>query len=165
MIEEHKGLNAEKIIKLLGLEPLSFEGGYFRRTYLSPEKIGSSQHLCSAIYYLITPESHSRIHKLPSDEIYHFYLGDPVELLLLKNDKKAEIIRLGPDLLSGFVLQSTVAAGVWQGSRLIGHGRFALLGTTMAPAFSGQDFQRPPGLDYLLSNYPGDYHEIISDLY
>ena len=80
------------------------------------------------------------MHSLPTDETYHFYLGDAVEMLLIWPDGRAEHICLGQDVLNGQQVQFTVPAGVWQGSRLRAGGHFALLGTTMAPAYESSDF-------------------------
>jgi len=97
--------------------------------------------MCTAIYYLLTPETFSAIHRLQSDEIFHFYLGDPVEMLQLGPEGKTEIATLGPDLARGMKLQHVVAGGTWQGSRLLEGGRYALLGTTVVPGFDYQDFE------------------------
>ena len=83
------------------------------------------------------------MHRLNTDEIYHFYLGDPVEMLLLHPDGSGEIFLLGNDLGSGMRPQKVVRRGVWQGSRLVPGGMygFALIGTTMAPGFEWHGFE------------------------
>jgi uncharacterized protein len=143
----HGNLSAERLIELLGLEPLPLEGGYFRRTYLAPEaagglpaRYGGMRPLASAIYYLLHGEDFSALHRLQTDEVYHFYLGDPVEMLLLHPGAASETPTLGPDLLAGEHLQFVVPRGVWQGARLRPGGRLALLGTTLAPAWDPADF-------------------------
>ena len=86
-------LNAEKIIEKLDLIPLEGEGGMIRNTYVCDTKIDG--HTCGkAIYYLLTDKSFSHLHKLKYDEMYHFYLGDPVELLILNQDGSGEKITL-----------------------------------------------------------------------
>ena len=97
----------------------------------------------TAIYYLLSddPDSFSALHRLPTDEVYHFYLGDPVELLLLAPDGGSDVARLGSDLRRGERVQFVVPHGAWQGSRLRPGGRWALLGTTMAPGFDPSDFE------------------------
>ena len=145
-------LTPEQLIELLELEPLPVEGGMFRQTYCSAETIPQAglparyrgdKPFATAIYYLLTsdPDSFSALHRLPTDEMYHFYLGDPVELLLLFPDGGSRRIVLGQDLLHGQQVQFVVPRGVWQGSRLVPGGRFALLGTTMAPGFEATDFE------------------------
>jgi uncharacterized protein len=141
----------QQLIETLGLQPLPREGGLFRQTYQAAEKIpvdalparySSAHAFGTAIYYLLTdePDSFSALHRLPTDEIYHFYLGDPVELLLLYPNGDGRLAALGPDLLGGQHVQFLVPQGVWQASRLQKGGRFALLGATMTPGFEEQDY-------------------------
>ena len=122
-------LDAKRLIELLRLEPLPIEGGHFRQTWRSAAG--------TAIYYLLSDDadSFSALHRLTSDEIYHFYLGDPVEMLMLHDGGRVESVTLGRDLEAGQRVQHVAPAGVFQGSRLRDGGRFALLGTTMAPGF------------------------------
>src|SRR5574340_1073099 len=144
-------LRAEDLIQRLGLLPLPVEGGHFAQSYVSaeslaaealPARYGSPRAFCTAIYYLLTSDtdSFSALHRLATDEIYHFYLGDAVEMLLLHPDGRGERVVLGPDLLGGQRVQCVVRREVWQGSRLVPGGRWALLGTTMAPGFDARDF-------------------------
>ncbi len=99
----------------------------------------SPRSICTSIYYLLTPDTFSAIHRLKGDEIYHFYLGDPIEMVNLYGNGKWKKIRLGHDILSGDLVQHTVPHGVWQGSRLADGGKFALMGTTMSPGFAFED--------------------------
>lgn len=144
-------LTAARVIELLGLRPLPVEGGHFLQTWCADEMIpsaalparyGRAKPFGTAIYYLLTddPDSFSALHRLPTEEVYHFYLGDPVELLMLHPDGRGEPVVLGHDLLGGQRVQHTVPRGVWQGSRLVEGGRFALMGTTMAPGFDENDY-------------------------
>jgi predicted cupin superfamily sugar epimerase len=140
-------ITAQDIIEKLALSPLPMEGGYYAETYRSqlnhaalPEPYRGSRAFGTAIYYLLTRESYSAIHRLPGDEIFHFYLGDPVEMLQLQPDGSVEVTTLGSDILRGMRLQTVVAGGVWQGSQLAAGGSFALLGTTMAPGFDFSDY-------------------------
>ncbi len=137
-------LTAEGLIRFLRLEPLPREGGWYRETYRSarqgPEAGRSAG---TAIYYLLTPDTFSALHRLPTDEVFHFYLGDPVEMLQLGPSPAdgGRIVTLGPDILAGQQVQTAVPAGVWQGSALCEGGRWALLGTTMAPGFDFADYE------------------------
>ena len=144
-----------------------------RQTYVASDELtadtlsaryGRSKPFCTAIYYFLTDQadSFSAIHRLPTDEIYHFYLGDPVEMLLLHPDGRSEIIQLGHNLLAGEHVQYVAPAGVWQGSRLIEGGRYALLGTTMAPGYDDQDYEGGDA-DELEQQYP-DRGELIRQL-
>lgn len=157
-------MNASELISLLGLTPLPVEGGYFRETWRSnlvltpsalPLRYTTDRSLGTAIYYLLTsdPNSFSALHRLPTDEVYHFYLGDPVEMLLLAPDGAANRVLLGQDVAAGENVQFVVPAGSWQGSRLVAGGKFALLGTTMSPGFDPSDYE--PGVRAeLLARYP-----------
>lgn len=150
------------LMKILELKPLQQEGGFFVETYRSRENIDAHQlglghngprSLSTAIYYLLTPESFSAIHKVPGDEIFHFYCGDPAEMLELLPDGSGHIVTLGPDIRSGMKFQHIVEGGVWQGARLIQGGEYALLGTTMAPGFDYADFTKGD-VNQLQARYP-----------
>ena len=164
-------LTADQIKKLLHLNPLPIEGGFFAEVYRSdivlpksalPGTYSGDRSLSTAIYYLLTPNTFSALHKLRGDEMFHFYLGDPVEMLLLKPDGTGEGVVLGQDIASGMRLQHVVPGGTWQGSRLVPGGKYALLGTTMAPGFDVQDYE-PASRDYLRARY-AKYAALISIL-
>jgi uncharacterized protein len=95
------------------------------------------------------------MHVLDSDEIFHFYLGDPVEMLQLHPDGRSEVFILGPDLSGGQHVQLLVPAGVWQGTRLIGEGNVALLGCTVTPGFDFADY-RNASYSELVEKWPGE---------
>ncbi len=143
-------LTANKVIDLPGMQPLNGEGGFFKETYRTaytlgpealPEQFGAERVGKTAIYYLVTPESFSALHRLPGDELYHFYLGDPLDLSLLHSDGRVETIRLGSDLRAGERPQALAPGGAWQGSALAPGGAWALVGTTMSPGFHVDDFE------------------------
>jgi uncharacterized protein len=155
-------LTAEEITTVLQLEPLPLEGGFFRETYRSrwqvsaeylPEGVRGSRCIGTAIYYLITPEAFSALHRLPGTEIFHFYCGDPVIMLQLLPDGTSQSITLGTDLLAGQQPQVVVRGNVWQGCRLVPDGKWALMGTTMSPGFDYVDYENgePEGL---IAHYP-----------
>lgn len=156
-------MNAEDVIKHLGLHSHPQEDGYFVETYRSKETVKQgSRSLSTAIHYLLTPDTFSAIHRLPGDEIYHFYIGDPVELLLLKSDGSGEVVILGNDLAKGIQPQFLVPKNTWQGSRLADGGKWALLGTTMAPGFDFEDNEMGKR-DDLKNQYP-EFSEMIGKL-
>lgn len=137
-------VNASEIKTLLKLEPHPVEGGSFRRTYTSKQTVElprGTRPAGTAIYYLLEPGTFSEMHVLESDEIFHFYLGDPVEMLQLYPDGRSAVFTLGPDLAAGQHVQLVVPAGVWQGTRLIGDGKVALLGCTVTPGFDFADYR------------------------
>jgi predicted cupin superfamily sugar epimerase len=162
-------LTAEQLIFLLNLAPLPGEGGWYRETYRAELRLpatalaphfAAERSAGTAIYYLITPEGYSALHRLPGDEVFHFYLGDPVEMLQLDSRSgQGHIVTLGPDLLAGQRPQVVVPGGVWQGSRLQPGGAFALLGTTMAPGFDFTDYERADA-GQLVSAFPAFAEEI-----
>ena len=163
-------MNADELIRLLKLKPHP-EGGYFAETYRAAEALAAAalppryhgaRALSTAIYYLLTDDSFSAMHRLKSDEVFHFYLGDPVEMLLLPPSGSGQVTSLGNDLSRGALPQLVVPAGVWQGARLKPGGRFALLGCTVAPGFDFADFEVGPR-EALTRLYP-DFADLISRL-
>jgi predicted cupin superfamily sugar epimerase len=155
-------LTADQIITLLHLKPHPKEGGYFVETYRSletlsertlPNRYQGFRSFGTAIYYLLTPETLSTMHRLQSDEIFHFYLGDPIEMLQLFPDGAGRILILGSDILNGMQPQVVISRGVWQGARLLRGGKFALLGTTVSPGFDWVDYESGQRAD-LVKSYP-----------
>ncbi|MHC4759074.1 MAG: cupin domain-containing protein [Planctomycetota bacterium] len=155
-------ITAEQIIKLFRMKPLPQEGGYYTETYRAVEtlsqnslsdKYTGNRVFGTAILYLLTPDSLSLLHRLKSDEIFHFYLGDPVTMFQLRPDGSDEIISLGKDIINGQRIQQVVLAETWQGMFLKEGGKFALLGTTMAPGFEYEDFELAQR-EMLIRQYP-----------
>jgi hypothetical protein len=137
-------MTADEIKLLLKLEPHPCEGGFFRETYVARERVElprGSRSTGTAIYYLLEPGTFSEMHVLASDEVFHFYLGDPVEMLQLYPDGRSALFTLGPDLPAGQHVQLVVSAGVWQGARLVDGGKVALLGCTVTPGFDYTDYR------------------------
>jgi predicted cupin superfamily sugar epimerase len=141
---------AQDLITLLNLQPHPKEGGFFRETYRAserfaagqlPARYGGERSASTAIYYLLTPGTFSALHRLASDEIFHFYVGSPVRMLQLDPNGGSKEIVLGPDLLAGQQVQVLAPRGVWQGSVLEPGGDFALLGCTVAPGFDYADYE------------------------
>ena len=149
-------VTAEEIKRLLNLQPHPVEGGWFRRTYTSAVSVallGGVRPYGTAIYYLLEEGTFSEMHVLASDEIFHFYLGDPVEMLQLQPDGGSKLVTLGPDLAAGQHVQLVVRAGVWQGTRLVGGGKVALLGCTVTPGFDFADY-RSGSYEELAAGWP-----------
>jgi hypothetical protein len=163
--------NPEDIIKRLNLKPHPKEGGFFVETYRSNDLIyneslsdvyNGERSYSTCIYYLLTPNTFSEMHRLLSDEIFHFYLGDPVEMLQLNPDGSGKRIVLGHDILNGMEVQVIVLKNTWQGARLIDGGKFALMGTTVAPGFELSDYESG-NRSRLIAGYP-NYKELITKL-
>lgn len=129
--------DAEAIATILGLQPHP-EGGFFNETYRHARATGDRS-LCTAIYFMVTAASPSRMHKVESDEIWHFYAGDSLEMLQLDADG-ARVIPIGSDIAAGERPQVLVPAGVWQGVRVKPGGSYALVGATVSPGFDFADF-------------------------
>jgi uncharacterized protein len=118
-------MTADEIKTLLKLEPHPVEGGWFRRTYTSAGQRGVAARRAGAGHGDLLPAGAGNLlrdARARSDEIFHFYLGDPVEMLQLYPDGRSAVFTLGPDLAAGQHVQLVVPAGVWQGTRLVGEG-------------------------------------------
>ena len=155
-------MTADEIKALLKLEPLPVEGGFFRRTYTSAHECRmprGNRPMSTAIYYLLEPGTFSEMHVLASDEIFHFYLGDPVEMLQLFPDGSSAVFTLGQDLAAGQHVQLVVPAGVWQGARLFGEGKVALLGCTVTPGFDYADYRSASYVE-LVAKWPREAKRI-----
>jgi hypothetical protein len=155
-------MTAGEIKALLNLAPHPVEGGFFRRTYTSAGTVElprGPRAQGTAIYYLLETGAFSEMHVLESDEIFHFYLGDPVEMLQLYPDGDSAVLTLGPDLSVGQQVQVVVPAGVWQGTRLLGNGKVALLGCTVTPGFDFADY-RNGGYEELSERWPDQAERI-----
>lgn len=157
-------MTANDIKALLKLEPHPIEGGFFRRTYTSRYTIDSEngpRNIGSAIYYLLEAGTFSELHVLTSDEIFHFYLGDPVEMLQLYPDGRSEVFILGPNLATGQHVQLVVPGGVWQGTRLLREGEFALLGCSVTPGFDYADYKSGKFAE-LVTKWPDQAERIMA---
>jgi uncharacterized protein len=136
-------MTAEDVKRILGLAPHPREGGWYVRTWESAEMVPTGvgeRRTSTAIYYLLEPGTFSEMHRLASDEIFHHYLGGPVEMLQLFPDGSSARVLIGKDVEAGERPQVAVPRGVWQGSRLL-RGEFALLGCTVSPGFEFVDYE------------------------
>jgi uncharacterized protein len=153
-------LTAAEIIRKLDLKPHP-EGGYYRETYRSGQSIpGTSRAHSTGIYYLLVPGAVSRFHRLPSDEMFHFYLGGPVTWVMLGPDGGTRKAVLGPDLGKGEAVQLLIPGGTWFGGYLNEGGAYALMGTTVAPGFEFEDLVLGRR-EELLARFPRAEAEIL----
>lgn len=143
----------EKLIFQFNLKPLPVEGTLFTQTYNSGYGTAMIGLYCSE------PDSKSLFHKLTEDEIWHFYGGDPLRLILLYPDGKSEDIILGSHLTQGHKIQYTIPAGVWQAGHVIDGGTYSLFGCTMAPGFKENMFYGGTA-EELVSLYPDRLKDI-----
>lgn len=141
-------LSSQDIVRKLDLNPHP-EGGYFRETYRSgdvlPEdvldkNIQGSRNTSTGIYYLLESGDFSAFHKINQDEMWHFYLGDAIELSMISEHGKLSTVIIGSDILKGELLQFIVPKNYWFGARILKENSFALLGCTVAPGFDFKDF-------------------------
>ncbi len=144
---------AGEIVRLLQLEPLEQEGGFFRRT---AESTGidpvSGRREWSVIYSLITPEGFSALHRLAADEIWCFHAGDTLESLRLPLHGPGGWVKLGLNPAAGERLQDVVPARVWQGTRLVPGGRWALVSCMVTPGFRWEDFELGTGAELQMAH-------------
>lgn len=138
------------------------EGGWYRESYRSeeavpaaalPEKFGGERSFCTAIYFLLERGDISCLHRIKSDELWHFYAGTPLTVHVITPAGEHREIRLGPGLASGESFQAAVPAGCWFGAEVAGEGDYALVGCTVSPGFDFADFEMG-GRDELLERYP-----------
>lgn len=164
-------MTAEQIIKHFKMRPLRQEGGFFIETYraaevlkkgILPAGVSGDRNLSSVILYLLTARTVSLMHRLKYDEMFHFYLGNPVTMLQLHPDGSNEIITLGHDILNEQKVQVLVPRGTWQGTFIQPGGKFSLMGCSVAPGFDEADFELGDR-ETLLAKYP-DMQEFILHL-
>lgn len=142
-------LQKEDIIRQLNLTPHP-EGGYYRQTYKSEEKItintseeedNKSRSYSTCIYFLLTSYNFSAFHRIKQDEIWHFYDGSPIRLHTISKEGIYKSHIIGKDLLKGETPQLVVKGGDWFASEVIDDNSFSLTGCTVAPGFDFDDFE------------------------
>lgn len=145
----HKSLSASALIQHLQLLPHP-EGGYYKESYRSNESIAAAalpdrftgdRSVCTAIYFLLEAGHFSALHRIASDECWHFYAGDPLWVHVIRPDGIWETIVLGNDPGAGQLFQFVVPAGCWFGSEPAPGSAFSLVGCTVAPGFDFADFE------------------------
>ena len=160
---------AQSYIESLQMQPHP-EGGFFRESYRSEQTMevpapggGTQQrNVCTAIYFLLEAGNFSAFHRIKSDEIWHFYAGQALEVLELLPSGELRCTRLGPDILRGELPQYVVPANTWFASRVADGGTFSLVGCTVAPGFDFADFQLARRQE-LLEIFP-QHRQIITEL-
>lgn len=131
---------AEYWIERLGLKPHP-EGGYYAQTYRAAQTLPNGRPVATAIYFLLEHDNFSALHRLSSDEMWHFYAGDPLTVHLIEPEGSYRTLRLGPGLEPGQSFQGVVPAGCWFGATVERPGGYALVGCTVAPGFDFADFE------------------------
>jgi hypothetical protein len=126
------------------------EGGWYKETYRSgeilaqnvlPERFSGERTFSTAIYFLLDQGNFSAFHRIKSDECWHFYYGDPLQVFVLQHDGSLQIIELGNDIAAGQVFQFVVPANCWFASRPAPSSAYSFVGCTVAPGFDFADFE------------------------
>ena len=154
-------LAAEDVRKLLDLEP-NATCGFVRITYVSsqsvaagglPPPFGDGRPVGSELYFIVTPTAPVRLHRIRNDQLYHYYLGDPLEVFLLHSDGTSERIIVGPDLRAGERVQLLIPGNTFHTARVLGRRRWFLGASTEWPGVVPADVEIG-NLDALAAQYP-----------
>ena len=164
------GLTADELIKRLGLVHHP-EGGWYRETYRSagmipgdalPERFSGPRSLCTSIYFFLEQGDRSALHRIKSDELWHFHTGASLAIHVITPDGEHQKLKLGTDITAGESFQAVVPAGCWFGAEISGYGLYSLVGCTVAPGFNFDDFEMGSRA-ILLQQFPS-HAEIIRRL-
>ena len=158
---------ADFIIEQYRMQPHP-EGGFFTRTYHSsgliprtalPAEFAGERYFSTAIVFLLKENDFSALHRLRQDEIWHFYLGGSLRLVMISPDGKFSETMLGQNVARGDVVQAIVPAGCWFGAKPAEGTSFSFVGCTVAPGFDFADFELAERSE-ILSQFP-DLETII----
>lgn len=162
--------SAQDIINYYDLLPHP-EGGFYRETYRSiesinksalPEKFGGDRNFSTAIYFLLEQGNFSAFHKIKSDECWHFYAGETLEIYVIHPSGELQVIKLGKNIGNGETFQWVVPAGCWFASVPSDKTAYAFVGCTVAPGFDFADFELAKASE-LISTYP-QHEQLIKKL-
>jgi len=163
-------ISPEQLIQQYELVPHP-EGGWYKETYRSkeaiaaaalPERFTGPRVFSTAIYFLLEAGNFSAFHKIKSDECWHFYTGDPLEVYVLKPEGNLDVIHLGSDISKQQVFQYVVPANCWFASRPSAGSKFSFVGCTVAPGFDFADFELATA-DTLTDEFP-QHKDLIQSL-
>src|SRR3712207_6795121 len=167
-------LTAEEIINLLKLEP-NATCGFVRVTFVSSHPVAAGglqppfadgRPLGSALYFMVTTGAPVRPHRIRNDQLYHYYLGDPLEVFLMHGDGTTERVVVGPDLRAGHRVQLLIPGGTFHTARLLGRRRWFLGASTEWPGVVPADVEIGV-VDELAARYPAiaeDLRAIIASV-
>lgn len=148
-----KNITVDELIRIYCLRPHP-EGGFYRETYRSSGKTAGGRNFCTAIYFLLPAGHKSRMHRIRSDELWHFYMGGPLTVGHVSPDGNCERVMMGGDAAAGQVSQHLVPAGCWFGAYPEPGTKFSFVGCTVSPGFDFADFELADRAT-LLGQYPG----------
>ena len=162
-------MTANQVIELVKLQPHP-TCGFFSETYRSkvqvpaailPPGYDGSRAMGGVLYFMVTPEAPVKLHRIRSDQMYHYYLGDPLEVLLLYPDGRSAVQVVGPDLLAGMRPQLLLPGGTFHTARLSSGGSFSLLGTSVWARAEPSDVEKG-NPEQLLTAYAAARKEILA---
>jgi uncharacterized protein len=154
-------ITADEVLALLGLESHA-TCGYVRETYRStmliapgglPRPFAEGRPAGSALYFMVTPNARVHLHRIRNDQLYHYYLGDPLEVLMLPEGGAAERVVVGPDLAAGQRLQLLIPGNTFHTARLAANGSWFLGGSTEWPGVIPADVEIGD-IEELAKQYP-----------
>jgi len=163
------GMTFEDVRKHLDLSP-NATCGFVRVTFVSKHKIAPGgmqppfahgRPVRSALYFMLTPEEPVKLHRIRNDQLYHYYLGDPIEVLMMLEDGSTEFHTIGPDLSKGHQVQLYIPGGTFHTARIIGERRWFLGASTEWPGVEPADVELG-SVDVLVTKYPTVAAEIRS---
>jgi predicted cupin superfamily sugar epimerase len=166
MLAHHTDHDANFWIETLALTHHP-EGGWFAESYRSVESIAAEalpnrfhgeRSFCTSIYFLLERSDFSALHRIKSDEIWHFYDGAPLKVVVITPAGELHEILLGRDAVQGQRLQAVVPAGCWFGAECCG--AYSLVGCTVSPGFDFSDFEMAEQ-SHLSNQYP-QHGQLIS---
>ena len=154
-------LTADEVRNLLKLEPHA-TCGFVRVTFMIKERIAprglpapfaAGRPVGSALYFMVTPGAPVRLHRIRNDQLYHYYLGDPLEVLMLRVDGTTERVVVGPDVRGGQLVQLPIPGNTFHTARVIGRRRWFLGASTEWPGVEPVDVEIG-NVDVLAAKYP-----------
>jgi len=157
----HQGLTYQDVERLLDLKP-NATCGYVRVTFMSQERIapgglpvpfGAGRPMGSALYFMLTPQEPVKLHRIRNDQLYHYYLGDPIEVLMMLTDGSTQHHVVGPDLRAGQTPQLYIPGNTFHTARVIGTRQWFLGASTEWPGVEPQDVELG-NADQLAIRYP-----------
>lgn len=145
-----------------GLYRETYRAGLILEAYCTPTPIAGPRNASTAIYFLLRAGDFSAFHRIQSDELWHFYAGGTLEIVVILTTGDVEIIRLGNNILEGETFQAVVPAGCWFASRPVAGAAYSFVGCTVAPGFDFADFELADR--HLLTQQYPQHNTIIQQL-
>ena len=155
-------VTADEIKTLLKLEPNATRG-FVRETYTSdlsiapgglPAPVENGRPVGSALYFMVTPEAPVKLHRIRCDQLYHYYLGDPIEVLLLRDNGDSELVVVGPNIVGGELVQLFIPGNTFHTARITGKSRWFLGASTEWPGVVPTEDVELGNVEELAAKYP-----------